>query len=850
MKQFFTTSISAVSLLIALHPLGANGGEIRREAKSFDRCLVADPLKIEAIKTANNLVKGGNGWFDYDIDIKDGGWYELLIEPSAAGHEVFIDGGEYTYSGTKKAGNHYLCPGKHSIRIQGLHHSGLREMTSFTLRPSEDKLAKRIRIESPGYRDFFAVGEKIRLQVTHGATALDSVLNVRVTDSAGEPVVQTEVKLPADTKLKVTPVEVIVKKEGTMTASFFNGSEPLTPQDCPPLLFDVIDDTTPAAKEEAKKKLVFEVDCADKAPDYTGGRELSRVITKPFGRYRESGNVGWLQNFNDKDPSWFAYAVTLPEPQRLYLVEVDYPDDAVRTFCISLKSDASSSYPITGGVDSGGEFRLTNSMKTQSLYLWARSTNLRVVMIVPNSGYRAAASKIRIYQIDGNPQPALRNVSGGRNLVNWFEEGASMFGMFAAPHFKKYNDWKPQDAVISTDRFCQLLSSMGGDSLIYTMAIYQFGMYPSRYNVSHNGLYTTDIVGRMILKCQKYGVRFYGEFHPEARELAWYADSANPYDPTFALNVKGKKRVASTDPIYNPLLPRNREWYLGMLGEFADRYAQFPGFQGVSLRIMTWCNPGLNNFQNLDWGYDDYCVSLFQKETGIAVPGKDNDPERFYERYLFLTGPQRERWIRWRCEKITDLHKRIVERVKKARPDLEVCLNIFGLAPEELPPAGLDTKALDTAGVRVINSTCNYGRHPHNNVQDIRDRMLDPVRIKSMDGGTSTPSYLYSGQYFEATELVLTPVTLGFPANTPTGWISGVVNPSGDSFLERYALTMAEADAGMLGDGGNTYTLGQPMLREFAREFRVLPNRRFSPRPDARDPVAVWELKGPVEFYF
>jgi hypothetical protein len=851
MKQSFAASLSLLPFLFAPHSFGVEGEEIRREAKSFDRCFVSNPKEIEAIKTANNIGKHGNGWFDYDIKVKDGGWYELLIEPSAAGHEVLVDGGNYTYSNNPKAGNYYLKPGIHTVRIQGLHHSGLREMTSFIFRPSEDKLGKRIRIESPERRDFFVVGEKIRLQVTHGSTALISVLKVRVTDRAGEAVAQSELKLSAGPDVQASMIEFIVRKEGTMTASFSAGDEFLSPEDCPPFTFDVIDDTPPpATKVEEAKKLIREIDCAEKEPDYTGGREASRVITKSFGRYRESGKVGWLQNFNDKDPSWFAYAVTLPEIQKLYLIEVDYPDDALRTFCISLKSDVSSSYPITGGVDSGGEFRLTNTMQTQSLYLWARSVNLRVVMIVPNTGYRAAASKIRIYEVQGNPQPAVRQVSGGRNFVNWFEEGASMFGMYAAPEFQAYNNWKTQDAVISTDRFCQLLSYMGGDSLIYTMAIYQFGMYPSRYNVSHNGLYTTDIVGRMILKCQKYGIRFYGEFHPEARELAWNADSGNPFDPIFAINVKGKKRAAANEPIYNPLHPKNQEWYVGMLKEFADRYARFPGFQGISLRIMTWCNPGLNNFQNLDWGYDDYSVSLFQRETGISVPRKDNDPGRFYGRYLFLSGPQRERWIRWRCDKITDLHKRVVQEVKKARPDLEVCLNIFGLSSEKLPLAGLDTKALDAVGVRVINSACNYGRHPSNNVQDVRDRMLDPIRLKSMNGGTSNPSYLYSGHYFEATEKVLTPASLGFPADTPTGWISGVVNPAGDSFLERYALSMAEADAGMLGDGGNTYTLGQPMLREFTREFRVLPNKRFTPRPDARDPAAVWELNDSDKFYF
>jgi hypothetical protein len=39
-------------------------------------------------------------------------------------------------------------------------------------------------------------------------------------------------------------------------------------------------------------------------------------------------------------------------------------------------------------------------------------------------------------------------------------------------------------------------------------------------------------------------------------------------------------------------------------------------------------------------------------------------------------------------------------------------------------------------------------------------------------------------------------------------------------------------------------------LREFLLEYRNLPLERFSPRADARDPVAVWELKRPNAFLF
>jgi hypothetical protein len=55
----------------------------------------------------------------------------------------------------------------------------------------------------------------------------------------------------------------------------------------------------------------------------------------------------------------------------------------------------------------------------------------------------------------------------------------------------------------------------------------------------------------------------------------------------------------------------------------------------------------------------------------------------------------------------------------------------------------------------------------------------------------------------------------------------------------------------MLGDGGNGYALGQPMLREWMEEYRALPQAAFTARPDARDPAAVWthSVEGRLLFY-
>jgi hypothetical protein len=65
-------------------------------------------------------------------------------------------------------------------------------------------------------------------------------------------------------------------------------------------------------------------------------------------------------------------------------------------------------------------------------------------------------------------------------------------------------------------------------------------------------------------------------------------------------------------------------------------------------------------------------------------------------------------------------------------------------------------------------------------------------------------AFLFGSAYFEATEVVIPPELLGFPAGTTRTWMSGVVNPAGRNYLERWALAVAEGDASFMSDGGNS----------------------------------------------
>jgi hypothetical protein len=123
-----------------------------------------------------------------------------------------------------------------------------------------------------------------------------------------------------------------------------------------------------------------------------------------------------------------------------------------------------------------------------------------------------------------------------------------------------------------------------------------------------------------------------------------------------------------------------------------------------------------------------------------------------------------------------------------------------------------------------------------------RDTLLDPESLRALKTSSDNSHFLTGQFYLEVTDIVVPPEKIGFPASTKRTWTSIAANPPGRLALERYAIQLAEADALTLGDGGNGYSFGAPVVREFMETFRRLPAQPFSDRADATDPVAVRSL--------
>lgn len=875
---------------------GAERWQLIRQADTFNRYFLTKPVNhanavgtdpcipkntntLQNIRTYHNLAgaacgSGYNslvtGWFEYDVEIPKTGWYELRVDPSNADVDYIIDpklhdknsggldiyGSSGSSTSNDKISNLWLSAGKHTLRLQRFFWTGFPAIRNFTIRASKPALSQTIRTTLSSTKTIFRMKQCAPLDIFSGETIHPDKLTVWFKDTLTGAVIDTlVVDIPATSDLWVQQKPIFCGREGNFTIVFGNAAgHPISNLDIREINYEVINTRQQARySKNLKKILVQEINCATTAPDYYGGGE-TRVVKRPFGSYRESGDVGWIpyQILNDRirrfapEPSWFAYRLDINQIQQPYLIEVDYPDDAERTFAIVLRESKPLMYPVAGGIDSGGEFSLSNKLFTHSLLFWPRARDPRITFLTAKTGMRAAAARIRVYKIDKG-LPALDvPKKAGRNFVNWYEEGENFASIYGAP------DETASGLRIATERWMSAAAYMGVNVLSPSVAVYGSSLFPSRYNREGSVPPTNDIFRMMLLLGEKHGMKILPDLHPRADELAWrYSQYPDP-KPNLLVSKDGK--TLSGFPFhYNPIYPANQEWYIRMIGELVDNYKDSPALLGVSLRLMQWQNPTLNNFQSLNWGYDDYTVSLFEKETGLTIPGADNGPDRFHKRYEWLMNNAKEKWISWRCEKMAQLYKSIRDRVRAARPDLKVFVVPFITDKNTwLRDAGIDPDLLEKInGMVVLNAMNRYGRVFDTITNQVhRDSMMLPDVAKTRLDTGKTGKFLTTAYYFEITDAVLPPESLGWPKNTKKTWTSAVINPSGRHFLERYAVELADTDATWLGDGGNGYTLGQPYLREFMQEYRALPPVPFTPRQDARDPVAVWELARKNDYLF
>ena len=473
-------------------------------------------------------------------------------------------------------------------------------------------------------------------------------------------------------------------------------------------------------------RLLQRFDCAADYPPQTYLEyRPSRVVESPAGRYREA------------DPhlrSRFAYRFRIENVGRPHVVILRYPDDKRRHFGVS----DGMSYDMTMGIYTGWEYPLSHTMHEARLFFYPRWKDCAIQITTWGDGEPAAAASIEVWELADAPPLAVKGDPGDGSRRELGSQWEDPCGYCIAEGALDHRQWV--DHVLAYARH-------SGQNLIQPILCWYYGpQFPSRTNYSDNGnlLATPDhllwgratqepadwwpylfrrageegigVIGALTLirlssllqgmnidlPSIQAGADTYNNMLANNQVQSAIQDWTGDYNALMMgeryrkINAEGGGPLFSPvpmpwgeranplnhpGPMFNPLHPVTQEKVLAFVQEILDRYAQYPAFRGLSFNLFIgsvfW-------FGSLHAGYDDYTVSVFERETGIRVRTvaggasiDPRDPERFSKRYEFLTFTVRPTWIAWRCRKVAEWIRTLRDRLAAARPDLRLTLTAW-----------------------------------------------------------------------------------------------------------------------------------------------------------------------------
>ncbi len=851
-----------------------------------------------------------SGWVQYDFDVPQDGWYNLYFEQwGGLTHELYVDGVRIYYGGIVgnpgeaipreegrvKAANLPLEAGSHTLRLQRLGRVGFPGgfPAAWFLKSADHDPADTICARIVGF-DVVRKGESFSISITAGRPQIADSYDLLATDLiSGETDLLATVQIPASPSFTTQTVQVPAIREGVFRLQARVDGRILQPAEFRGGDLCVIDTTAAPKPGSEQRTLIYDIDCIAQTlngqpmPEglFVEANGPTEVVQSPLGTYRESSDgLGpeatpyTVSHEFSKAFAGFSYTLRLPDTQSTWLLEVDYPDDNWRhiTFPITDYSDpgkdgkAEGFVPPGGGVICGGIFPLTHQMQTYRSVFWASYPNINVAVVSQKLGARAAASRIRIFRFDAPLPPLAPNRPDGRIYLSWHEQ-ADDWDMTANLNSQRNKQPDILLDYLGLSRWAAVaayngMNGLGPSDISYQHCFYNSrelpGFLPREY----------DMVRITALLCEKYGMAyipntFITQIYFEMVAMDRLADNADHLRSWSWQGLRGGTDVQWMTR--NILHPAVQQKMIDIWGELADKLRDSPAFKGIAARSISWLWEGHWAISSIYWGYGDWTVDLFSRETGIVVPGDPESPDRFETRFHFLTAsPIRERWLAWRSEKLTDFYTRLRDRIRgNDRPDLTVYLMGTEAVDrthleeaqgdttvERLHGMGLDLRALaELDGFALIPIT-NPGRGKCKSPleeQARHDEVLDPdfkaLAIGSQHALHFWPQYDEWGYPFPLDQLGVPPFTTGQRGRH----YCGTSTAAGRFDLERLAAVLADTDATMLMDGSFRINHGDRQVRgPWIAEFKQLPRLPFTPLEEARDPIAVWYRECPDAFYF
>jgi len=593
---------------------------------------------------------------------------------------------------------------------------------------------------------------------------------------------------------------------------------------------------------------IVDIDCTKENNGFISSCKTEVKEVKGIGRYREGGSGKWDR---------FGYEVKIPEGSCPVLLEITWPDDKERSmgfYMIAKRKREWLRDRLGGGVQCGGEYPSTDKM-VKSRYLFYPETDeylfeARTLI----TGMPAAVSSIKIYKIEGRLPKLKINQKGKGQFRNFghLDEDQSFELLISQPE-ENFKFGKP---ISLLETFLDYMDYTGQNVISYPVLRYWWSYLDQPpVNKIGSGLRTTGWINLMLDMFEKRDKKFIMGIH------LFTVPSPPEYDKSIEERIKEGYFYTNKngEPVYNRrnpgfgtniFNPEVRKQFIKLISEIVERFGSHPAFDGIDL----W-NSEKNSifFPNIEVGYGDYTVGLFEKETGIKVPGEKGQPDRFYRRYTFLTGEKKKEWLEWRTKKTYEFVKELSEILKRKGKKLYLSLRGYW-APIEIlyneTSENVDfkkglyenysidiekLKRLKNVVVAPMRFSTSYRwlKHWHGNVENLFNEInwnIKKFEVFSKGKNSSTAIYPV---YFESFLKSLK------PEKYKTYFQNADPKPWRKYFLQDLSVAVASQDTSQILVGAQPPgTWGREKeAREWARAFNALPSGNFKDIKGLSDPV-------------
>lgn len=643
----------------------------------------------------------------------------------------------------------------------------------------------------------------------------------------------------------------------------------------------------------------------------TEGVSEPRIVRKGDLLYREVTDAG--------RQAMFSYEFEFQRPHSWYLMVLEYPNDAHRWIGVSVSSavhsdrggapvpwrtTATHNYESQDGPSlvTGDKYPLDHRMHEMRWLHWADPEMQTLDIVNLHDGLRAAAARVRIYRVNQLPAVAIKT-SGERFFGIHTERARSLGRTFADsggmnPYQHRYNALGLDMVGRFTARlrwqfdacrnYTEYLRFTGQN--LHVMGAFQY----SEANTSYDPPERVPGDGRLLQDIRETALRFFhhndismvsmveyiGHNWLKMRYAASDAAVAQGADTIHCVSRDGNQGGWHGNPNH----PAVEEAYLLVIDDLAEKFAWCPAWKGIYYLIYVDQGGGFTpgpyapHADPFEFDYSDATIRAFERDTGIAVPGEDDNPDRFRLRYLFLTSEAMlETWIDWRCFINSVYIEKTLDTLHRHRDDLNVMYGFHvggGAIRYWLVESGETYRrvfrkmAMDPSVVKD-NPHAWFGRHiyptgpssagePYHWAQIVGEEAIayydqGPNRLVTLSTcwhelPTSAPGYFSGNGGVENVQ----PPDWPIPYNV-SRFISQAHD---DNVMEPFTQAMIGADPDVLLFGFtdvNIINSREQHVREVAQVVTSLPGEKFEPvggSADFRHNLAVRALQKGDDYWF